>query len=37
MVPEEYLEELKKLLEVYPDEVNVCDSSCLLDSKYAQR
>lgn len=36
MVPAEYLEELKRFLEVHPGEVNVCYSPCLLDSKYTQ-
>ena len=32
-MPREYLEELKKLLEAYPDEVNVCAFLFLLGSK----
>ena len=30
MVPREYLEELKKFLEAYPDEVDVCRSTSIL-------
>lgn len=32
-MPREYLEELKKLLEAYPDEVNVCGFSFVLGPK----